>query len=828
MNASVEWLSAFVESGLSPRALRDLITERVATVDAIEPVRTDLTAIVVGRVVAAVRHPDSDHLWVTQVDAGGAEALDVVCGAPNVTVGTAYPFAAVGTTMPSGLTIERRKIRGQVSNGMLCSARELGLGDEHEGILPLTTDATSGTPLLEALPIGDTRLVVDVLPNRPDLLSHIGIAREIAAATGLPLREPSIPSSGETSATMAATVLVPVRADRSGTADGVRVTVDDAADCPAYLGVVVRGVRVGASPPWLVARLAAVGVRSISNVVDVTNYMLHGYGQPMHAYDLERLGGSGAAVHVRRARAGERLTTLDGVDRTLDPSMLVIADAERAQGVAGVIGGRGSEVSGDTTDLFLEIASFEPRRIRGTRRALGVSTDASFRFERLVPATSPADTYATVVRLLAATAGGRVVAPPALVAAAAPRPGQDTRLRLRSQRVTQVLGVPVAATESAKLLTSVGFDVTPRGDDLEVTAPAWRTDITAEINLVEEVARLRGYSTFPDELRAYRLGTVPDHPLVARSARLREVLVGRGFVEMRPMPFVSRANPDGTSVRVTNPLAENEAYLRSELLSSLARRAEFNLTRMEGDLRLFEIGTAFRARPDKPGRPAEDVRVAVLCMGARRPAHFTEPSPPPWDEWDAKALAEAVAGVSHPGSRIVLEADGAAAELWRVRANDLEIGRVARVALDGPPWAAAAYGVEIVLEVTDVADVAPPGHHAPIITDGGAPHRDPVPQYRRPPSFPAVRVDLTLLVPAAVTAGAVEGVLRGAKEATLERIDLLSQFYGDNVPAGYRSVTWRLTFRHPERTLREKEVEARRDKLLRALETDLGVRQRTA
>jgi phenylalanyl-tRNA synthetase beta chain len=825
MNASVEWLSAFVESGLSPRALRDLITERAATVDAIEPVRIDLANIVVGRVVAAVRHPDSDHLWLTRVDAGGADPLDVVCGASNVTVGTAYPFAPVGTTMPNGITIERRKIRGQVSNGMLCSARELGLGDEHEGILPITTDAASGTPLLDALPIGDTRLVVDVLPNRPDLLSHIGIAREIAAATGRPLREPSIPTSGENRAI--ADVPAPAGVETTGTTDGVRVTVDDATDCPAYLGVVVRGVRVGASPPWLVARLAAVGVRSISNVVDVTNYMLHGYGQPMHAFDLARLGGSGAAVHVRRAAAGERLTTLDGVDRTLDPSMVVIADATRAQGVAGVIGGQGTEVSGETTDLFLEIASFDPRRVRATRRTLGISTDASFRFERLVPPTSPADSYATVVRLLAAVAGGRVVAPPVLVSASGPRSGARARLVLRSKRVAQVLGVPVPASESARLLATIGFTVTARGDDLDVAAPTWRTDIAAEIDLVEEVARLRGYATFPNELRPYRLGTVPDDPLVSRAARLRELLVGRGFVEVRPMPFVPHSNSDGTSVRVTNPLADTESYLRFDLLSSLARRAEFNLTRMEGDLRLFEVGTAFRARSDRPGRPVEDVRVAALCMGARRPPHFTDPSPPAWDEWDAKALAEAVAAVARPGSSIALQPVGTDGELWRIRADDVDVGRVIRVVLDAPPWAAPAYGVEVVLEETDVADVAPPGHHASA-TAAAAPTRDPVPQYRRPPSFPAVRVDLTLLVPAAVTSGSVEGVLRQANEPILEGIDLLSQFYGDNVPAGHRSVTWRLTFRHPERTLREKEVEARRDKLLRALETDLAVRQRTS
>jgi phenylalanyl-tRNA synthetase beta chain len=838
MNASAEWLSAFVDSGLSPRELRDLITERAATVDAIEPVRGDLAALVVGRVVEAARHPDSDHLWVTRVDAGGPDLLDVVCGAPNVTAGVLYPFAPVGTTMPNGITIERRKIRGQVSNGMLCSARELGLGEDHDGILALTTTAAPGTPLLDAMPIGDTRLVIDVLPNRPDLLSHQGVAREIAAATRKPLRAPGIPGGEPSAAAPAAAPAgapvapAPVRTERTGTTDGVRVTVDDSTDCPAYLAVVIRGLRVGASPPWLVGRLAAVGVRSISNVVDVTNYMLHGYGQPMHAFDLSRLGGE-PAIHVRRARAGERLTTLDGVDRTLDPSMVVIADADRAQGVAGVIGGKGSEVSNDTTDILLEIASFDPRRVRATRRSLGVSTDASFRFERLVPATSPMDTYAMVVGLMTAVAGGRVSAPPALIGAAPVPAAQRPRLRLRPQRVAQVLGVPVPAEECAALLASVGFEATARDSALDVVAPAWRTDVAAEIDLIEEVARLRGYGSFPTELRAYRTSTVPEHPLVARTARLRELLAGMGFIEVRPMPFVSEPNADGTSIRVSNPLADNESYLRSELLGSVARRAEFNLARMEGDLRLFEVGTVFRAQPGRPGRPAEDVRIGILCMGARRPPHFTDPSPPAWDEWDAKALAETVAGATYPGAAIALEPGDLPGTLWRVRAGGVDVGRVDVVALDAPPWASRAYGVEILIEAMEVADVAPPGEHAAgdaaaTVAGGSASSRDAVPRYKRPPAFPAIRVDVTLLVPASISAGAVEAVLRGANEPILERIDLLSQFYGDNVPAGSRSLTWRLTFRHPERTLREKEVEARRDKLLRALETHLGVRQRTA
>jgi phenylalanyl-tRNA synthetase beta chain len=566
-------------------------------------------------------------------------------------------------------------------------------------------------------------------------------------------------------------------------------------------------------------------VRSVSNVVDVTNYMLHGYGQPMHAFDVARL--QGPAVQVRRAHAGERLTTLDGTERTLDGSMLVIADAARAQAIAGVMGGRESEITADTTDLFLEVASFSPTCVRATRRALDASTDAAYRFERLVPPTSPAETYAWAIQLLLALAGGEVVGTPVLVG---PQPTAPPRITVRSGRVAQVLGVPVPPAECAALLSSVGFATAVRHADVEAVPPTWRTDARTEIDLVEEVARLRGYDSFPDALRPYRLGTVPDDPLVTQTALLREMLVGRGFVEVRPMPFVAAAASNDRAVRVTNPLADTEAYLRGDILSSLGRRAEFNLSHMEGDLRLFEIGTVFLADRGH-AQPREEVRVAALCMGARRPPHFTDPNPPAWDEWDAKALGEAIAQLARPAETCELEPIGADGKLWRISASGVEIGQVVRVALDAPPWATPAFGAEVMLAVTETAPVAPPGAHADV-SDAGAralahPPAGVTPRYRSPPSQPAVRVDVTLLVPDTVTAAAVEGSLRKTRDRLLERIELTSEYRGPSVPGGQRSVTWRLTFRHPERTLREKEVEAQRDKLLRALESDLGVRQRT-
>src|SRR5687767_5554766 len=327
MNASYSWLKDFVDFDLSPTELRDLLTARCATVEEVVALREDLAAIVVGKVVEAARHPNSDHLWVTRVDSGTGELHHVVCGAPNVTVGALYPFARVGSTLPGGLTIEKRKIRGEVSEGMLCSARELGLGTDHEGILALDIDAAPGAPFLDVMPVGDTRLVIDVLPNRPDLLSHEGLGREIAAAIGATLKRPSHPPS------------VLTRAVNSSPPAPVDVSVEDSDGAPRYLTIEIHGVTVGPSPDWLAKRVEAAGARSISNVVDVTNYMLHGFGQPMHAFDMSRLGGN--RIVVRRARNGEKIVTLDGVERKLDDTMTVIADGEKPEAIAGVIGGKG-------------------------------------------------------------------------------------------------------------------------------------------------------------------------------------------------------------------------------------------------------------------------------------------------------------------------------------------------------------------------------------------------------------------------------------------------------------------------------------------------------
>ena len=454
MNASYRWLRDFVDIDISPLELRELLTSRCATVDDVITLRQDLAGVIVGRVVEAAPHPDSDHLWVTKVDAGAGVLHDVVCGAPNVVVGTLYPFAPVGTVLPGGLKLEKRKIRGAVSEGMLCSARELGLGTDHQGILALDVDAKPGDRFLDVMPVGDTRFVVDVLPNRPDLLSHEGIAREIASATGRELHRPIHPPA----------VLVH-SSQTSEQIPSIEIVVDDTDGAPRYMTAIVRNVKIGPSPDWLAARIEAIGSRSISNVVDVTNYMLHGFGQPMHAFDLRKLGGG--KVIVRKAAKGERLVTLDGVERTLDETMTVIADATSAQAIGGVIGGKGSEVTEQTTDILLEAASFNPQRIRATRRKLGVSTDASYRFERGVDEAAVPDLLEYAVELIQRVAGGALHGDATdSHQPAAPLP----KIVLRSSRVTRLLGEEIPVAMMKANLESIGFECVGDGENLVVIA----------------------------------------------------------------------------------------------------------------------------------------------------------------------------------------------------------------------------------------------------------------------------------------------------------------------------------------------------------------------
>ena len=811
MIVSHEWLKQFVPHTHTAQEVGEALSRHCVTLDGIETLGGQLASFVVAQVVEAGRHPNSDHLWVTKVDDGSGTLLDVVCGAPNVVAGTKYPFARTGTVMPNGLKIEKRKIRGETSNGMLCSARELGLGEEHDGILALDTEVAPGTPLLDVIQMADARLDLDVLPNRPDLLSHVGVAREVAAITGGALFP--VPAD----LTVAASALPAITGAQGARGTHASVTLDDTHSCPRYVAVVIRGVQVGPSPDWLRARLDGIGARSISNVVDATNYVLHGFGQPVHAFDLAKL--SGGAIVVRPTRSGESIVTLDGQSRPLADGTTCICDGAAPVALAGVMGGRDSEVTDATTDVLLEVAVFDPKFVRRVRKAVGLNTDASYRYERGIDAGNTQEVARLAAALIVQVAGGEVVEVLDVGSAPAPR----SPVALRPARLARLLGMTVDRTEIVRRLEALGCGVADAGDALAVTAPTWRHDLSLEVDLIEEVARLIGFDTLPDELRPFRPGTAPDHPLHLASRRVRDVLVGLGLAETRPMPFTATGNEH--SPRVRNPLADDEPYLRASILDTLARRAEYNLSRMQGNLRLFEVGNTFLPRASR--LPLEEMRVGALLMGARRPAHFTDANPPAFDVWDAKELADRMAAAAFPG-RAVSFVDGEGPVAWQVHVDGLgQVGQVEAVSLDRPVWASDAWGVELTLGVLSSDDIAAPGQaaHAPAVRESGATRAV---RYTPLPVTPAAEIDLALLVPDGTSAAAVEAALRTAGGELLEQVQLFDEFRGSGIPAGVRSLAWRLTWRHPERTLRDKEIEGRRARLLDILDKELGIRPRAS
>src|SRR6266850_2737036 len=679
MIVSRRWLEALLGRPLEGQDVADRLARQVAPVDGVVPIHQDLRDVLVARVLEVRQHPDADRLSLCQVDAGGGQPLEVVCGAPNVQAGKSYPFAPVGATLPGGLKLERRKIRGVESNGMLCSAKELGLGVDHAGILELNTDAPPGTPFLEAVPIGDEQILIDVSANRPDLLCHKGVARELAVGLGATVKLPTVGRPDGPTAKALSTVRP---SGRRAVVDGVEVRLEDPEGAPRYMIAVIRGVKVAPSPAWLATRLQSIGQRSINNIVDATNYILFEVNQPLHAFDLAKLRGS--AVVVRRAKPNEPIVTLDGVTRKMTPEMTAICDAERPTIVAGVLGSADSEVSEATTDIVLECAYFQPTRLRRTRRALGLSSESSYRFERGLDMLGMPDALARAIDLIRAVAGGEMREPPIDLW---PEPQKPRSVFLREARVSELLGVPVPRKEIERLLSAVGFVAAPKEDRLAVQVPGWRPDVTREVDLIEEVARLRGYDSFPDELRPYRPGTVPDAPSELTLGRIREQLARAGLLEARTLPLGPADSPD--AIRVQNPLSEDEAHLRSRLLPGLMRRVEFNWSQGQRDVRLFEVGTAFRK--GQGPRPEEALQLAIVLTGARHPPHWTDGAGgdaklPDMDIWDLKRHFELAVGVAAPGSEVQPAATGSGWVALRKQGGQ-QVGTATPLDADAPRWA---------------------------------------------------------------------------------------------------------------------------------------------
>ena len=759
----------------------------------------EIQQVFVGKILSIDPHPDADKLVVCKTDIGGAQPLQIVCGAKNMRPGDKVPTVVVGGELPGGFKIAARKMRGVESQGMMCSARELGLGEEHDGLLILDPLLRVGQDAKQALGLDDVILEVEITPNRGDWASMVGMAHELAAAYGKPLRVPelSVRESGTSVETLAS------------------VTVEAPELCPRYIARVVTNVKVGPSPSWLVKRLAAAGQRSINNIVDVTNYVMLETGQPLHAFDLDKL--SGKRIVVRRARAGETIKTIDQETRKLDPEMLAIADADAPVAVAGVMGGFDSEVSERTVSVFVESAYFHPASVRKTSRALNLISESSQRFQRGVDPVTTLQAAHRACQLIVAVAGGEVAAG---VLDFYPKPLPQNEISLRYARTNALLGTSVPPEEQRAILLSLGFEeVSRNAGGLKVRVPTWRHDCSLEADLIEEIARLCGYDRIPRALPRVRHTEDVLAPHYAPVRALRHYLVGIGLTETIPWTFSSpsdaaKAGLDGSAaemVPVANPLTENHSTMRGSLIPSLLNTSASNIRKSQRNVAIFEIGPVYH--PAKNGElPEQELRVGIALSGLADEQHWSR-TPRQVDFYDIKGYAEEV--LAYFGARKIEFIESTYATFVN--------HQQAEILIDKRPLGRLGCVDDAVLRRYDVEQ---PIYLFELELGPLLALTKEAPQFTEIPAFPPSLRDLALVVDRAVPAGALRDAAQRAGGKLLHRVDLFDIYTGEQVPAGKKSVALNLVFQSDERTLTDQDTQKAVDKILRALEQQHGAQLR--
>ncbi|MEW5849705.1 MAG: phenylalanine--tRNA ligase subunit beta [Myxococcota bacterium] len=865
---SYRWLRELLDlpAELGPREVGDKLTLLGVECEAVEDLSAPIRDVVVGAILSRDKHPNADTLSLCTVDVGGPEPLSIVCGAPNCDAGKLTAVARPGVSLKGGPPLEKRAIRGVESHGMLCSGKELGLaGGDHDGILIVEGQHAPGTPLAKALGLDDFVLVLSVTPNRPDVLSHVGVARDLAAFLSMPAPPPIAPlaahleiptESGRRPPLVNTTPPLRMKApsatcaERGGPVDdAAQVKVDDLVRCPRYLARVIEGVTVGPSPQWVQRRLEACGVRSINNVVDVTNLILLERGHPLHAFDLDKLGldRGRATIVVRTAKPGEKMVTLDGVERQLHAEDLLICDPERPLALAGVMGGKDSEVHQGTTRVLLEAAYFAPAGIRRTARRHALHTEASHRFERgCDPNKTLEEALNRCAQLIAELAGGQVRRG---VAASYPKPIPEVEVKLRPARAAMLLGLPQKLVDEAlvaRALSALGLEVAGReAGALRFKVPTFRPDLTQEVDLIEEIGRLLGLDRVPETLPRGTGRPPPSRPsdtVVVSQDRVRATLLGAGFHEAVNMGFISprEADPfDGGGQRIPrlvlrNPISEELSIMRPSLLPGLLRSLAYNQRHGEREVRLFELGTAFlgtrpegvKARPDTEDGPTggdayakERTYVGIVASGTRMP-RASDTAAVPVDFYDLKGVVEEV-----------VEALGFNTNLW-----DGNV-RLEPVPADRAPYLhpGMAAGVKISDEFVGVfgelhpalqekLDLRPPVLVAELDVTALAALFPPPPSYKPVPRFPAVKRDVAVLVDERTRVEDVYGAVRrtpAAAQGVVEKVELFDVYRGKNLPAGKKSLALSLTFRAADRTLTDEAVNALHAEVMATMERDL-------
>lgn len=792
MRVSFAWLQEFVKLDRPPEELAETLTMGGVEVGHLDDWRGRLRGVVVARLVAVTPHPKAERLRLCTVDTGQGRSR-VVCAAANLHPGQAVALGKVGAQLPNGQRVEAAEIRGVLSEGMLCSSAELELGHDAEGVLVLPEGSPLGAPLAELLQYDDVILELDLTPNRADCFSMLGVAREVAALCKLPFAPPQ----------------VNVAEEGPPTAGRVAIVLDRPDLCPRYCGRLIEGVVIGPSPLWLQVRLLKAGLRPINAIVDATNYVLLERGQPLHAFDFDLL--EEQRIVVRCAAAGERFITLDGVERELQPDMLMIADGRRSIALAGVMGGLNSEVHAGTRNVLLESAYFEPTSIRRTAKRLGMHTEASHRFERGVDPDGTPIACDRAADLMARIAAGRVAQG---MVDAYPTPLTKPKVRLRLARLNHVLGTALAGPEARGALERLQLPVRDTApDEFEVSLPLFRPDLSREIDLIEEVARLHGYENIPT--------TLPLSPLTAESGpstrpqerRLRELLLACGLCEAITYSFINaewldhlrltRSDPQARPMPLSNPLSAEFSIMRTMLLPGLLNCLRYNLTRQQSEVRLFEYGAVFLPAEQAGALPVELRHLAVLLSGPRHPLSWASEDIGA-DFFDIKGILEHVgrgfrltcldlapteAPFLHPGRALA------------IRCREEVIGSLGEI----HPDTLAAFRIPGAAYVFEM-------HLRPFFAAASL-----APRFAELPRYPASSRDLALIVDEQAPAAEVEASIRRAAPLLVREVTLFDCFKGETIPAGKKSLAFSLTFQAEDRTLTDEMINEQCAAIVRAL-----------
>jgi phenylalanyl-tRNA synthetase beta chain len=806
MKVTLNWLKEYVDFDWSPEQLGERLTMLGIEVEGVQKKTGEFEGVVVAQILASDKHPNADRLSVCRVADGRGER-QIVCGAKNYKVGDKVPLALPGCTLPTPageqpFTIKVSKMRGVESQGMLCSAKELALADDAEGLLILPAEAKVGQPFAQHLgrASGDVVYDLEITPNRPDLNSVIGIAREISALTGNPLR---LPESSE-------------QTTPAKTESLVRVEIQDAELCPRYTARIVRGAKVGPSPAWLKNRLEQVGIRSISNVVDVTNFVMLEIGQPLHAFDYHLLAKDPDGVRtvvIRRANDGEKFVTLDGQERTLTPENLLIADRTKGIALAGVMGGQNTEINDQTQDVLIESANFKPQNIRATSKKLELRTDSSYRFERGADVGICDWASRRAAALIQQLAGGEILSGP--VDAYYPNPKTAKSIRLRSEKTAQLLGIDLPASEQARLLGSLGLKLSVNGSEITAEIPTYRVDLKREVDLIEEVARLCGVDKIPSTSPRGAIGSHAFDVVYDSYAEVRRILTAAGLSEAQGQTLISEATVQQLNgeaalnrvLRLENPLSSDMNVLRSSLLPGLLEALRRNAHHQTHEVRLFEIGRVFGG---SGGEIREERRVAIAMTGNRNgPFWSGAERDAKCDIYDLKGVVEEL--FEQLGIRGVQWTRQAEATALYLESAGLLIGKNPAGEIGQlNPVTARKY------------DLRDPVLLAEFNLDFILSRRNAAKSFKSLSAFPAVRRDVAMLLAEEVSHDRVVSVVKQAKVPNLESAELFDIFRGQNVPAGQKSAAYAFTYRNPERTLTEAEVNAAHDKLVEQLKAQLG------